>query len=70
MHTHVRSILINTFKYFFHITKIMEDLITPSSTATATSSLDDIESIDTDLLYNLLVQHRIQPIVAQRFKSY
>jgi hypothetical protein len=45
----------------------MEEIITPSSTAT--SSFDDIESIDTDLLYNLLVQHRIPPIVAQRFKS-
>jgi hypothetical protein len=47
----------------------MEEIITPSSTATATSSLEEIESIDTDLLYNLLVQHRIPPIVAQRFKS-
>lgn len=47
----------------------MKEIITPSSTAAATSSLDDIESIDTDLLCNLLVQHRIPPIVAQRFKN-
>jgi len=28
----------------------MEDIITPSSTVTAATSLDEIESIDTDLL--------------------
>jgi hypothetical protein len=43
----------------------MEELINPSSTATATTSLDDIESIITDLLHNLLVQHKIPPIVEQ-----
>jgi hypothetical protein len=47
----------------------MEEITTPSSTTTATSTLDDIESIQTHLLYNQLVQHKIPPIVAKRFKS-
>ena len=46
----------------------MEEIITPSSTA-ATADEIELESVDTDLLYNLLIQHRIPPIVAQRFKS-
>ena len=46
----------------------LSSLITPSSTA-ATMDEIDIESIDTDYLFNLLVQHRIPSIVAERFKS-
>jgi hypothetical protein len=54
----------------------MEDIITPLSsnryhqtTAATSGAKIKLESVDTDLLYNLLIQHNIPSLVAQCFKS-